>query len=54
MKNINLCKCIYICLNVLLFNDLKTHVNIFTKCNVYKKDDEKYAYVKQRKVLNDD
>ena len=45
MKNMNLCKHIYIYLNISLFNDLKTHVNIFAKCNVYKRDDEKYAYV---------
>ena len=54
MKNINLCKYIYTCLNVSSFNDLKTYVNTFTEHNVYKKNDEKYAYIKQRKALNDD
>ena len=46
MKNMNFYKCIYIYLNVSSFDDLKTHVNIFTECNVYKKDDEKSAYIK--------
>ena len=46
MKNMNLYKCIYIYLNVSLFNDLKIYVNIFAECNIYKKNDEKYAYVK--------
>ena len=53
MKNINLYKYIYTYLNVSSFNDLKTHVNIFTECNVYKRNDKKYAYVKQKEVLND-
>ena len=50
----NLCKCIYTCLNVSSFNDLKTHVNTFVRHNVYKKDDEKYAYARQREVSDDD
>ena len=46
MKNINLYKHIYTCLNVSLFSDLKTHVNTFAECNVYKRNNKKYAYVK--------